>query len=411
MKSFDVLIIGASASGLMCAIEAGKRGRKVLVLDHAQKVAKKIRISGGGRCNFSNYYVSAENYLSDNVHFCKSALSRYHYYDFLALMAEYQIPWHERDHGQLFCDRNAIDIVQMLLSECQKYAVVVQLDCLVQSVEKHTDVISGSTPKSKLPEGEQATSGFTLQTSKGDFKSHSLVIATGGLSVAKMGASDFGLLLAKQFGLNTIATRPGLVPLIYNARDSKKFKQLSGIAVTAEVSYGEQTFKENLLFTHKGISGPAVLQISSYWLADGYITIDLLPDLDLYQWLIEQQSKHPKMLLKNILSQQLSKRLVECFCQSHPIDKPINQYNEAMLKTIADIFQNWQFWPDGTEGYRVAEVTVGGVDTHELSSKTMQSKKITGLYFIGEVVDVTGHLGGFNFQWAWASGYTAGQFV
>jgi len=412
MNFFDVLIIGASASGLMCAIEAAKRGRKVLVLDHAKKVAKKIRISGGGRCNFTNYNVSADNYLSENVHFCKSALSRYHYYDFLALMSEYHIPWHERDHGQLFCDRNANDIVQMLISECQKYSVIIQLDCQIQAIEKKSDISNhGVSEESELADEEQQEVRFTIQTSSGDYSSHSLVIATGGLSVAKMGASDFGLLLARQFGLNIISTRPGLVPLTYSAKDSKRYKQLSGIALSAEVNYGAQAFKENLLFTHKGLSGPAILQISSYWLANDYIKINLLPDFDLYQWLLEQQSKQAKMLIKNILSQKLTKRLVECFCHIHQIDKPINQYNETMLETIADIFQNWQFWPDDTEGYRVAEVTVGGVDTHELSSKTMQAKNIEGLYFIGEVVDVTGHLGGYNFQWAWASGYTAGQFV
>lgn len=405
MSYFDVLIIGASASGLMCAIEAGKRGKKVVVLDHATKAGKKIRISGGGRCNFTNYDVSAHNYLSENKHFCKSALSRYQYYDFLSLMAEYDIPWHERDHGQLFCDRSANDIIQMLLSECQKYQVIIQLNAHIESVNKNS-----------MNSDESPSYQFDIKSTQGFFQVASLVIATGGLSVSKMGASDFGLRLAKQFGLNIIPTRPGLVPLCYSAKDSQRYKQLSGIALEAELSYGDHSFKENLLFTHKGISGPAVLQISSYWKVENNragdtIHIKLLPELDLQDWLLEKQKQQPKALVKNLLSKILIKRVSECFCQIHSFDKSINQYNHSELKDIADVFQKWCFWPDGTEGYRVAEVTVGGVDTNDLSSKTMQAKNEEGLYFIGEVVDVTGHLGGFNFQWAWASGYTAGQFV
>lgn len=407
MTNFDVLIIGASASGLMCAIEAGKRGRNVLVLDHAAKAGKKIRISGGGHCNFTNYDVSASNYLSKNEHFCKSALSRYQYYDFLSLLADYKIPWHEREHGQLFCDKSANDIIQMLLSECKKNGVTIQLDVHIDSV---------NTVDDKKNIDNSAAKKFNIVSSKGLFSSTSIVIATGGLSVAKMGASDFGLRLAKQFGLNIIATRPGLVPLSYNAKDSKRYKQLAGIALESELSYKDQFFKENLLFTHKGISGPAVLQISSYWKIKNscqgdYIRIKLLPELDLYEWLTEQQSQQGKMLVKNLLSRMIPKRLVECLCHIHSIDKPVKQYNSAELKVISAVFQDWHFWPDGTEGYRVAEVTVGGVDTNDLSSKTMQSKKVEGLYFIGEVVDVTGHLGGYNFQWAWSSGFTAGQFV
>lgn len=409
MTYFDVLIIGASASGLMCAIEAGKRGRKVIVLDHAAKAGKKIRISGGGRCNFTNYDISAGNYLSENQHFCKSALSRYQYYDFLALLAEYQIPWHERDHGQLFCDRSANDIVQMLLSECKKYAVTIHLDAHIEHVFK-------STVKSNTENACSSKDEFSVNSSTGHYRAGSVVVATGGLSVSKMGASDFGLRLAKQFGLNIIATRPGLVPLIYSSKDRKKYTQLSGIAVESEISYGGKCFKENLLFTHKGISGPAVLQISSYWKVENNHTgesliIKLLPELDLYSWLLEHQIQQPKTLVKNLLSRKIPRRLAECLCHIHAFDKPVNQYNSSELKAISDAFQDWHFWPDGTEGYRVAEVTVGGVDSNELSSKTMQTKKVKGLYFIGEVVDVTGHLGGYNFQWAWSSGYTAGQFV
>ncbi len=400
MTKSEVLIIGASASGLMCAIEAAKRGRRVIVLDHAAKAGKKIRISGGGKCNFSNYDVTAGHYLSANPHFCKSALSRYQYYDFLALLAEYQIPWHEREHGQLFCDRSANDIVQMLLTECHKYKVSIELNTAIKQVKQSQ---------------ADCESVFTIDTSQGTYQSLSLVIATGGLSVTKMGASGFGLRLARQFGLSIIDTHPGLVPLTYNAKDMKRYQQLAGIAVKAEITYAEQAFTENLLFTHKGISGPVVLQISSYWQtgnksAQG-LSMCLLPELDLYDWLQQQQAEHPKVLVKNSLAGKLPKRLAECLCQIHHIDKPLNQYNEAQLKSISDVFQHWQFWPDGSEGYRVAEVTVGGVDTSELSSKTMQSKKVPGLYFIGEVVDVTGHLGGYNFQWAWASGYAAGQYV
>ncbi len=395
---YDVIIIGASAAGLMCAIEAAKRGCRVIVLDHAAKAAKKIRISGGGKCNFSNYDVSAENFLSQNPHFAKSALSRYQYYDFLALMGKYQIPWHEREHGQLFCDRSADDIVQMLLSECHQYKVTIQLDCHIAKLEKNTE------------------SFFVLNTSIENYAAKSLVIATGGLSVSKMGASDFGLRIAKQFQINCIPTQPGLVPFSYNAQDKNKYLSLSGIALSAEVNYAGQNFIENILFTHKGLSGPAILQISSYWTSlnntlSEPVEIKLLPLLNLFEWLLEQKVQQSNMMLKNILAQQFPKRLVDVFVQAQSMDKAIKQYNDDVLKTISDIFQNWQFWPQGTEGYRVAEVTVGGVDTNELSSKTMQAKKVPDLYFIGEVVDVTGHLGGYNFQWAWSSGFTAGQFV
>ena len=398
MKLFDVIIIGASAAGLMCAIEAAKRGRKVLLVDHAEKVAKKIRISGGGKCNFSNYQISADNYISENPHFSKSALSRYQYYDFLALMAEYQIPWHEREHGQLFCDRSANDIVQMLMTECHRYAVTIQLNCHIKTLEKSTE------------------SQFVLMTSKGDYSAESLVIATGGLSVSKMGASDFGLRIARQFHLNCITTQPGLVPLSYNEKDKRKLQSLSGIAIMSEVSYAGQNFIENVLFTHKGLSGPAILQISSYWTRHNKslvepIHIKLLSAFDLYDWLLKQQEQQSNVMLKNILGQQFPKRLVEVFTQDELMNMPIKQYHHDVLKSISELFQSWHFWPAGTEGYRVAEVTIGGVDSNELSSKTMQVKKVSGLYFIGEVVDVTGHLGGYNFQWAWSSGFSAGQYV
>ncbi len=400
MNSVDVIIVGASASGLMCAIEAGKRGRNVLVLDHAKKAAKKIRISGGGLCNFTNYDVTAEHYLSQNPHFCKSALSGYQYYDFLSLLADYNIPWHEREHGQLFCDRSANDIVQMLLAECEKYSIEIRLNTHIVSIE-HIEATL------------ESPSYFNLRSSNELLSSASLVIATGGLSISKMGATDFAHRLAQQFKLNCTPMYPGLVPLTYHQKDRTKLKALAGIALMAEVTYQQQSFKENLLFTHKGISGPVVLQISSYWQVKNQlpIIIKLMPDLDLFEWLLQQQKEHANTQLKNILAYQLPKRLIECFCVMDKIAKPIKQYSSEQLKAMVNVFQNWQFWPDGTEGYRVAEVTVGGVDTDELSSKTMQCKKMKQLYFIGEAVDVTGHLGGYNFQWAWSSGYAAGQYV
>ncbi len=391
MKNYDVLIIGASAAGLMCAIEAGKRGRQVMILDHAEKIGKKILISGGGRCNFTNYNISAEYYLSQNPHFCKSALSRFQNYDFLALLAEYDIPWHEKTLGQLFCDRSARDIVKMLLAECTKHRVTIQLNCDIGSVQRDTL--------------------FKIETSTGNYCAQSLVIATGGLSVRKMGASDLGLRLARQFAVHVVPTRPGLVPLTYNDRDRKNFNSLAGISVEAEVSHNSQNFTENILFTHTGISGPAVLQISSYWQAGGPIMINVLPRLDLYFWLLEQQTIKANSLPKNILSQLLPARFVDKVCELNSINLPLKQYNDEQLKHVSSCFQQWAFWPSGTAGYRVAEVTVGGIDTQELSSKTMQSKKVEGLFFIGEVVDVTGHLGGYNFQWAWSSGFCAGQYV
>ncbi len=394
MNNYDVVIIGASASGLMCAIEAGKRGRRVALLDHAKKAAKKIRISGGGKCNFSNYYVSADHYLSQNPHFCKSALSRYQYFDFLALMAEYDIPWHEREHGQLFCDRSAMDIVDMLLAECHRYHIDIILDC-------HIDKIAQLS----------ADRTFLIHTSISTFVAQSLVIASGGLSVAKMGASDFGLKIARQFGLNLIPTRPGLVPFSHSKAQLKRLQSLSGIALDASVTLGQQNFRENLLFTHRGLSGPVILQISSYWQPGQSIAINLLADLDLSHWLMEQQREQPDTRLKTLLYRHLPRRLVQVFTQKLNIYKAIKQYNINEIEEVSNVFHSWHYGPAGTEGYRLAEVTVGGVDSSELSSKTLQANKVKGLFFIGEVVDVTGQLGGFNFQWAWASGYCAGQYV
>jgi predicted Rossmann fold flavoprotein len=393
MTETDVIIIGAGASGLMCAIEAGKRGRQVMVLDHANKAGKKILMSGGGRCNFTNYSIEPDNFISNNPHFCKSALSRYTQWDFLALIARYQIPYHERDHGQLFCNDSAKDILTMLLKECADVGVVVQLNTSIENLEKLTD-------------------GFHLKTNQGDVSSESLVVATGGLSIPKMGASPFGYKIAEQFGIPVVATRAGLVPLTLQPEDKEQFSPLSGIAVPCSVSNKRQTFNENVLFTHRGLSGPAVLQISSYWLSGGEsVVIDLLPALNLATELKAKRQQKLKNTLKTILDGYLPKRLVSCLLPEEVLTLSLPDLSDRQIQQIADQLHKWTIKPGGTEGYRTAEVTVGGVDCEALSSKTMESKQVPGLYFIGEVVDVTGWLGGYNFQWAWSSAWCAGQYV
>jgi predicted Rossmann fold flavoprotein len=387
----DVLIIGASASGLMCAIEAGKRGRNVLVLDHANKAGKKILMSGGGRCNFSNYELSAQNYLSHNPHFCKSAISRFSQWDFLALIDQYQIPFHERDHGQLFCDESAKDILDMLLAECEKVAVNIRLNCDIQQIEK------------------AATGSFSIETSRGHFHAESLVMATGGLSIPKMGASPFGYKVAEQFGHHIWPTRAGLVPFTLQPEDKTVLAELSGIAVEATAQCGETEFRENILFTHRGLSGPAILQISSYWQPGEAITINLLPDLELIDFLKQAQIDHPKSRLKTALKEKLPKRLLAARLSDGQLESPLQSLSTTQLEGVEVALQQWQIKPNGTEGYRTAEVTLGGVDCNEFSSKTMQSNKVENLYFVGELLDVTGWLGGYNFQWAWASGWSAGQ--
>ncbi len=391
--SSDVIIIGASASGLMCAIEAGKRGRKVIVLDHANRAGKKILMSGGGRCNFTNYDVSADNFISHNPHFCKSALSRFTQWDFITLVEQYAIPYHQRDHGQLFCDDSAKDILNMLLAECKKAKVDIKLNCDIASVKHNPDKT------------------FSLQTSLGNFSADSLVIASGGLSIPKMCASPFGYQIAEQFGHHIWPTHAGLVPFTLHTQDKERFSELSGIAVDSIVSNERTNFRENILFTHRGLSGPAILQISSYWQAGEAITINLLPDLNLNDLLKEKQKTQPKLKLKTVLSEHLPKRLVMSIITTDLIESPLQSISHTEFSEISHRLHNWQIKPNGTEGYRTAEVTLGGVDCDELSSKTMESKKAPGLYFIGEVVDVTGWLGGYNFQWAWASGWCAGQTV
>ncbi|MCV2886196.1 NAD(P)/FAD-dependent oxidoreductase [Aestuariibacter sp. AA17] len=389
----DVIVIGAGAAGLFCAAQAGKRGRKVEVLDHAKKVGRKILMSGGGRCNFTNMYAGPENFLSDNPHFCKSALSQYSQWDFIGLVAEYGIAYHEKTLGQLFCDESAKDIVNLLLSECNNAKVKVTTHCDIISVEKNAQ-------------------GFTLHTSKGEYQCESLVVATGGLSMPKLGASPFGYQLAEQFGLPVKPTRAGLVPFTLHEQDKDVLAELSGVSVDASASCNNTSFNESMLFTHRGLSGPSVLQISSFWHGGDDVEFDLYPHGDLLEILKSSATKQPDANLSTILSQHYSKRMCSVLLAYFNLpNKPMKQFQGKQLEQVADAFHQWRIKPNGTEGYRTAEVTLGGVDTDYLSSKTMQAKNVDGLFFIGEVVDVTGWLGGFNFQWAWSSAWVAGQHV
>lgn len=389
----DILIIGASASGLMCAIEAGKRGRKVIVLDHVNKPGKKILMSGGGRCNFTNYHVSAENYISHNPHFCKSALSRYTQWDFLALVNQYEIPFHERSNGQLFCNNSAKDILNMLLSECEKYSVTIKLKTEISRLEK-------------LP-----NNNFQITTDSKNYTCQSLVVATGGLSIPKMCATPLGYKIAQQFGMKVWPTSAGLVAFTLQPEDKERFSPLSGIAIESVVSNQRISFRENILYTHRGLSGPAILQISSYWQPGESISINLLPDINLAEMLKKAQQQHPQQQLKNYLALHLPKRVIDALVEESLSDKALQTLSHKEFKSVADQLQNWTIKPNATLGYRTAEVTLGGVDCDTLSSKSMESRTIPGLYFIGEVVDVTGWLGGYNFQWAWSSGWCAGQYV
>ena len=387
--SIDVLIVGAGAAGLMCAIEAAKRGRSVLVLEHNNSVGKKIRISGGGRCNFTNINANAANYISNNPHFVKSALTRFTPQDFVKLIEKYQISFHEKKLGQLFCDNSAQDIIEMLKSECRQYNAQILLEAKV------TEVIKNDL--------------FSVTTTKGIFESQSLVIATGGLSIPDLGVTDFGYKVADQFNIKLLPSKPGLVPLTLKSKDLNIFKALSGVSLNTIVSFEKISFRENILFTHKGLSGPAILQISSYWQPNKPIRINLLPEKDLGNILKNNQTQ--KTTLKTFLKDFFPSRLTEILCTYFFDNKPLNSYSLVELEEIGRRLNNWEIIPEGTEGFAKAEVTIGGVDTNELSSKTMESKQVPGLYFIGEVVDVTGHLGGFNFQWAWSSGFAAGQYV
>ncbi len=391
MPDYDVIVIGAGAAGLMCAMTAGQRGRRVLLLDHANKAGKKIRISGGGRCNFTNLKSGPEYYVSRNPRFTISALSRYTPQDFLALIARHRIPWEERDEEQLFCRCSAQAVVDMLLKECEASRVDIRLDCRVSAVERD--------------------GGFSLATDTGSLRCASLVVATGGLSFAKIGASDFGYRVARQFGLDIVPSAPALAPFIISGSARPLLEGLAGISLDADVRCGKQGFRGKILVTHKGLSGPAILQISSYWQQGDTIHVDLLPDRDVVAYLEGMRAERPKAELKTVLSTLLPKRLVQHWCERLIPNQPLNRLSPKQIESIRGAIHDWQVVPSGTEGYRTAEVTVGGVDTRGLSSKTMEARKVPGLYFIGEVVDVTGHLGGFNFQWAWASGYCTGQYV
>lgn len=392
MTKVDVLIIGAGAAGMMCAIEAGKRGRSTLVIDHGKKLAEKIRISGGGRSNFTNMDIDPKCYISNNPHFCKSALKRYTNWDFIALVNDYNIAYHERDHGQLFCDDTAQQIIDMLQGQCRKANARIQLNTKVEGVSK-------------------TENGFLVMTGEDEIEATSLVIATGGLSIPKMGASNFGLRQAELMGLNVIHPRPALVPFTFDQETTNELNGFAGISLDCTISCGKTQFKEALLFTHKGISGPAVLQMSSYWTPGQEVHINMAPDINVFDLLKQAKEQQPKQEAQTVLATILVKRLAQRLTELSGCNGKLAELSDKKLQGLADRVNNWTLLPSGTEGYRTAEVMSGGVDTNELSSKTFEAKKISGLYFIGEVIDVTGHLGGFNFQWAWSSGYCAGQYV
>jgi len=389
--TFDAVIIGAGAAGMMCGRTAGQRGRKVLLLERSPNVGQKILISGGGRCNFTHLGVEPKNYLSDNPHFSKSALSRFTPLDFIKLIEKHGIAYHEKAPGQLFCDDRARRIVDLLLTECKAGGCIIKTGCAVKRIEKKD--------------------AFSVQTDSATYTAPSLVVATGGLSYPETGATGFGYEIAEQFGLAVIACKPALVPLSYQSADVKRYGSLSGISTIAAVATGSTTFTDAILFTHKGLSGPAILQLSSYWTQGQPVTIDLLPHLRLNEAILKWKSERPKAALKTLLREHLPERLAHRFLDLHGQNRPVHQLTDQDGAALARIFHHWQIKPGGTEGYGKAEVTRGGVDTRELSSKTFESRNVPGLYFIGEVLDVTGWLGGFNFQWAWASGHCAGLFV
>ena len=389
-ESFDVVIIGAGAAGMMCAATAGQRGRRVLLVEHYDKLGEKIRISGGGRCNFTNLHASSANYLSRNPDFCRSALARYTPHDFIALVERHSIAWHEKKLGQLFCDDTALDIIAMLRAECERGKVQWRMPCPVSGVTREGD-------------------SFVVDTPMGAVRAESLVIATGGLTVPKVGATPFGYRIAEQFGLTVVPPRPALVPLAFDPAALSRYGDLSGVAVDAAVSCNGGRFRENLLFTHRGLSGPAILQISSYWNGGDALSIDLLPEVDAATWLQEERASAAR--LDTVLAQRLPRRFAQQWCEAQHASHPVRELDDDRLRELAQRLRNWSVLPSGTLGFNKAEVTLGGVDTRELSSKTMAATRVPGLYFIGEVVDVTGHLGGYNFQWAWASAYAAALWV
>jgi predicted Rossmann fold flavoprotein len=391
VSQFDAIVIGGGAAGLMCALTAGHRGRRVLVLDHANKVGKKILMSGGGRCNFTNTGTAPANFLSNNPHFCKSALARYTPWQFIELVERHGIAYHEKELGQLFCDETSKLIVKLLLDECASANVEVRTLCSIERV------------------AQQDAGGFRLQTSQGNFTTDVLVVASGGLSMPSMGASGFGYTLAKQFDHGVLPTRAGLVPLTMTGKHAERLHDLAGVSLPVEAHCNDSSFRNFMLVTHRGISGPSILQISSWWQPGDDLRLDLLPGRDAYELLQDWQLLRRDAELKTLLGEVLPKRFAQRLCEHWITNKPLRQYNEPELRSIADMLTSWPLVASGTEGYRTAEVTLGGVDTDGLSSTTMMSRHVQGLYFIGEVVDVTGWLGGYNFQWAWASGHAAGS--
>lgn len=390
---YDVIIIGAGAAGLMCAATAGYQGKRVLLLDHAKQAGKKILISGGGRSNFTNMYATPENYISQNPHFCKSALNRYTQWDFMALVDKHKIPWHEKTLGQLFCDNSAKDLVRMLLKECELAGANVKLRTEVFKVTYTNDQ-------------------YALETSQGDYTSSKLVIATGGLSMPRLGATPFGYKIAEQFGHTIEPVRAGLVPFTLHDQDKEQFAELAGLSLDVVAENNRMSFPEAMLFTHRGLSGPSMLQISSYWFPGETFSVNLRPGTDVLTELQNTRKQRPKLGLHGLMQQWFPKRLALTLCQQNAwANKNLADYSNAEFEQIARTIEKWQVKPNGTEGYRTAEVTLGGVNVNEVSSKTMESKLQPGLYFIGEVLDVTGWLGGYNFQWAWSSGWVAGQSV
>ncbi|MFZ3137638.1 MAG: NAD(P)/FAD-dependent oxidoreductase [Thermodesulfovibrionales bacterium] len=385
----DVVIIGAGAAGLMCAIEAGKRNRSVIVLEHMDKIAKKIRVSGGGHCNFTNINLQPDNYLSANPHFCKSALARFTPHDFINLAERYGIEYYEKEKGQLFCQGTSREIVRMLHEECRKAGVEIRVDCRVRSITK--------------------AGHFTVSTNLNKIEASALVIATGGLSYPELGASDMGFRTAQKFGLKVTQLKPALVPLVFSRHDLEKFSELSGASFDAIVGCRGRQFRGEVLFTHRGLSGPAILQVSSYWDKGDEITIDLMPDRNAYELFMSKRRRRTE--LSNLLSEYLPRRFSHRWSELNAPIRPLCQYTEKELKHIAHQLHHWTIRPAGTEGYSKAEITAGGIDTDELSSRTMEAKKVPGLYFAGEVIDVAGQLGGYNLQWAWSSGFIAGQYA
>ncbi len=391
-EKYDVIIVGAGAAGMMSAIEAGKRGRKVLLVEHAKKIGEKIRISGGGRCNFTNIHTQPSKFISNNPKFVISALKQYTQNDFIDLIKKHNIKFHEKKLGQLFCDESAQQIIDMLLLECSKVNVVLKKDTIITNIDKEEDK-------------------YFIDVESNRYLCNSLIIATGGLSVPKIGATKFGYDIARKFNLNVVETLPALVPLTFSEKILKMCKELTGLSVEAIISFKKIFFEEGMLFTHRGLSGPSILQISSYWRMGGNININLSPKLNIIKFLSDKKKTNPKQDINIIISEILPRRLAHIICNENNVSGHICELSNKVLSKLSGSINSWAINPTGSEGYRTAEVTLGGIDTNEISSKTMMSKKHPGLFFIGEVVDVTGHLGGYNFQWAWSSGFVAGRYA